>query len=92
MMAGLLYLCVSLWGGPGLVGWLGIFIAFVLAGVLATWNFAVLLFSFVLGFTAILVGGLIFFARQWGEPAGFVWAGVCILALMLISHRIGKAS
>jgi hypothetical protein len=92
MMAGLLYLSVSLWGGPGFVGWLGIFIGFVLAGVLASWNLAVLLFAFVLGFTTILIGGMIFFARQWGEPAGFAWAGICIVALMLISHRIGKTS
>jgi hypothetical protein len=50
------------------------------------------LFAFVLGFTTILIGGMIFFSRQWGEPAGFAWAGICIVALMLISRRIGKTS
>jgi hypothetical protein len=90
MLGGLLYLCINLWGGPGFVAWLGIFLGFVLAGILANWNFAVILFASVLGFVAILIGGMIFTARQWGEPAGFLWVGVCMLFFILFLHSIKK--
>ena len=89
-MGALLYLCIKLWGGPGFVAWLGIFFGFALAGVLVNWSYAVILFAFALGFVAILIVGMIFLARRWGEPAGFLWVGVCILFLILFLHSVKK--
>jgi hypothetical protein len=90
---GLCYLSVSLWGGPGFVAWLGICLAFALLKVFTTWNFALKLFGFALGFTAAVFGGAVLFTRFWGENIAFVWMGICIVFFLLFRGKIfGKIS
>jgi len=84
------YLLFRLWGGPGLVAAIGLCLAFLLAAVLRTWRFAMGLFGFALGFVAVLGGGMIFFARRWGEGIAFIWVAICVAFLIVLLSLVGK--
>jgi hypothetical protein len=82
------YFCVRLWGGVGLVAWLGICLAFSLMGALTTWRFALRMFGFVLGFVVVSLGGGTLLARHWGERIILPWIAVCIVVLILFQKRV----
>jgi hypothetical protein len=84
------YLLLRLWGGPGLVAAIAVCLAFLLAGVLGTWRFAMGLFGFALGFVAILLGGMLFFSRGWGEGLAFIWVAICVAFLIVFLSLVQR--
>ncbi|UCH58729.1 MAG: hypothetical protein JSV61_10985, partial [Anaerolineales bacterium] len=84
------YLLFKVWGGPGIVGWVGICLAFLVAKLFSNWNFALRLFAFALGYVVVLLGGAVLFARLWGEDIFFIWIGICLGFLILFQKKIGK--
>jgi hypothetical protein len=92
IVVGGFYGCYQLWGGAGIVGWLGICVAFGLVGVLTDWAIALGMFIFGLGCAALLFGGLTFAARRWGGVGAFVWTVAFIVFLYVVPIRWLKKS
>jgi hypothetical protein len=86
------YLFYKVWGGVGIVGWLGLCLTFYLTRILSTWNYALRLFGSVIGFTVVTLGGGSLFARLWGDKFFFIWTGICMLLLMLFFVKLAKSA
>jgi hypothetical protein len=82
------YFFEQLWGGPGILFWLGLCLAFFLMSKMTAFSFAVRVFVFVVGFVAALFGGGTLLARALGDTAFMVWTVICIIFLMMFQRRI----
>ena len=78
-------------GGPFLLAWIALCVAFAFTARKLTWSDAFRLWIIVLGFCALLIGGMIVLEARSGGFAAGVWLVICVTALLLLRKRLVRA-
>lgn len=78
----------QIFGGVGIITWLGLWLSFLIAAAMSTVGVAVGLFGIALGTTTAILGGGTIIARQWGETYVVPWVALCIVVLIVFLRRV----
>ena len=82
------YLVYRIAGDYWVLGWLGLCLAFALTCRKLHLGDALRLWGIVLAIVAVMLGGGLIIARQWGGAAYGVWIVFCLILLMIFKNRI----
>ena len=75
-------------GGPWMLAWVALCVAFAITARLLTWSDALRLWAIVLGFLGTLIGGMVVLESRFGGFAAGVWLVVCLVLLMVLRRRL----
>jgi len=75
-------------GGPVVLVWVALCVAFAVTAHKLTWPDALRLWALVLGFLAVLIGGMVVLESRFGGFAAGLWLAFCVVMLVILRRRL----